>query len=153
VVWATHIVVAVASSILSWGYILATSAYNSWGTSVSSIVFSRASHRLRVLLTCSKRTGNYGEFLLNSRVTYVRNATSAASCISRWHRTSVHQVQYPGFKPRTSTCAFCVNTALLPQYVPLCTYCGKSAVFTQSANRTSYGCMQLQVFSRNPPII
>ncbi len=27
---------------------------------------------------------------------------------------------------------FCVNTALLPQYVPQGTYCGKSAVFTQA---------------------
>ena len=28
---------------------------------------------------------------------------------------------------------FCVNTAHLPQYVPQCTYCGKSAVFTQES--------------------
>jgi hypothetical protein len=32
--------------------------------------------------------------------------------------------------PRLYLC-FCVNTALLPQYVPRGAYCGKSAVFTQ----------------------
>ncbi len=76
------------------------------------------------------RCRSYREFYPFLRATYVGSATSAFSCISCWHRTSVHQVQYPGFEPRTSTCVLCVNTALLAQYVPRGTYCGKSAVFT-----------------------